>query len=270
MKWTKEKVDELNRLYDEGHTAQQIAEIFNVSIYSIKSIIFRNKNNAHRRRPKYTMWNDSTIAQIEKMLLNSVSLSEIANKMGVSYSSLTSKMRRLNLKFTNNIDKFGYTPKMIVDTFSITNSQLRQLLNNRIIVAEIRGRNLIVPEQEIVRWLNSGYAFLYRPYDVNGYWGDIWMAGMEESLKTNVCIDEIADTFGRTKMSISYYMKKRNFPPVVRYLNSYNICDRIQVNEWAKRNNMPLLPEKMSDKYFEILSHPFSSKAYYHRLTKEL
>lgn len=269
MKWTDDKIQELQNLYEKGHSAQEIADMFNVSLQSVKGAIFRNKNSVSRRRPKYTMWNEQTIATIERMLSSSMSLMEIANHLGVSYASLTSKMRRLNLRFTSNIEKFGYTPQTIVDMFNITNSQLRQLLNNKIIIAEIRGRNLIVPTQEIVRWLSSGYALLYRPYDLNSEWGPVWISAIEESLKTNVCIDEIAHTFEKTKMSISYYMKKKNFPPVVRYLNSYNICDRIQVNEWAKRNNMPLLPEKMSDKYFEMLSHPHSRMAYQEHLTNE-
>ena len=126
-------------------------------------------------------------------------------------------------------------------------------MNNKIIVSEIRGRNLVISEKEIIKWLESGYALKFSPLKEKEYWMPIWNNAFELSLRNNACIDEIAYVFGKTKMSISYYMKKHNFPPVIRYLNSYNICNRHHVNEWAKDHNMPLLPEKMDEKYIQMI-----------------
>lgn len=254
MKWTQEKINELQQFYAEGKSAKEIANHFQVSVSSVKGTIFRNKISIDRRRPKYLSWDEQLVQRIEIMLQNAMSLSDIANELNISYSSLTSKMRRLRLFFTTNLEQYGYTPQMIMDAFYISKSQLRQLLNNKIIASNIRGRNLIISEQEIIRWLNSGYALVYRPKDTSSHWFDIWIKAIDQSLETNASMDEIADVFQKSKMSILYYMKKHNFPSVVRHIHSYNIYDRKQVNAWAAAHDFPLLPERMGDKYFELIS----------------
>ena len=270
MQWNEEKINELRELHAQGHSAKFIAEKFNVSIYSIKGIIYRKKEINLRRRPKYNSWDDSLEQKIEHMLKNSTSLTDIASQLNISYASLTSKMRRLDLRFTDNIDVFGYTPQKIKEQFSITDSQVRQLLNNRTIKSAARGRNLIVTKDELIRWLDSGYALLYYPIPSgnNKEWDDIWFNAVTQSLKSNVSMQEIANTFNKSRMSISYYMKKQNFPSIVRHMSSYNMCDRQQVNDWAKSRNMPILPDIMPDRYFEQIGHPRCHLLYNQRLNK--
>jgi predicted DNA-binding protein YlxM (UPF0122 family) len=270
MQWNEANINELRALHKQGFSAKYIAEKFNVSVYSIKGIIYRKKEMNLRRRPKYNTWDDSLEQKIEHMLKNSTSLTDIANQLNISYAALTSKMRRLDLRFTDNIDVFGYTPQKIKEQFNITDSQVRQLLNNQTIRSEARGRNLIVTKDEIIRWLNSGYALLYCPipFDVSGDWDSIWLNAVTESLKSNASMQEIANTFNKSRMSISYYMKKQNFPSIVRHINSYNMCDRDQVNEWAKNHNMPTLPEVMPDQYFEEIGNAHSYKLY-HKLVSQ-
>lgn len=253
MKWTKEQFDKLYDLYNNGQSASSIAETLNISIPSVKSALYRRKNSSPiRARTNYVKWDDSLEDSIQALLVNSNSLSEIAEKLNITYSSLTSKMRRMDLTFTRHNIPFSNTPKQLINLFDITESQLRQALNNRALGCTTRGKQLYISDAALYDWLTLGYAFIYVPRDKSSPYVELWKKAYEEALKRVVTTNEIAETFNKSKMSITYYGKRRNFPLVCSYVCSYNLYMREDVNRWAINNNFPTLALAMSDKYINL------------------
>jgi DNA-binding CsgD family transcriptional regulator len=253
MKWTKEQFEQLYELYNNGKSAATIAETLNISVPSVKSALYRRKNSSPiRARTSYVKWDESLEESIRTMLANSNYLSEIAEKLNITYASLTSKMRRMDLTFTQHNVPFGNTPKQLTKLFVITESQLRQALNNRILGCTTRGKQLYISDAALHDWLTLGYAFIYIPRNKSGEYVDLWKKAYEEALRRVVTTNEIADTFNKSKMSITYYGKRRNFPLVCSYVCSYNLYMREDVNRWAMNNNLPTLTPTMSDKYVNL------------------
>jgi len=252
MKWDTEKLNELKALHQQGMSIQDLASNFNVSIFAIKAVLYRKTQTKNlRKRSKYVKWDENLEHTIASMIEKSVSLTEIAESMNISYSSLTSKMRRLNMRFYKPIGNF-YTQKNIVDLFNVTESQFRQVLNNRTIDCHMRGNQLLISHESLVEWLSNGNAMLYTPHNVDDEkWIDIWKKSVATSF-TRICtMSEISDTYRKSKMAISYYGKKKNFPPVVGYLNSYNIYNRNDVNDWSIENGFPVLSPFMKEEFFK-------------------
>ena len=270
MKWTKEQFEKLYELYNNGESAAAIAQTLNVSIPSVKSALYRRKNSSPvRARTNYIKWDESLEESIRNMLANSSSLSEIAEKLNITYSSLTSKMRRMDLTFSQHHVPFGNTPKQLTQIFNITESQLRQALNNRMLGCITRGKQLYISDDALYDWLTLGFAFIYFPKDKNGPYIDMWKKAYDEALRRVVTTNEIADTFNKSKMSITYYGKRRNFPLVCSYVCSYNLYMREDVNRWAVSNNMPTLAPVMPDKYVDLfirLHHYNEAKVLYQEL----
>lgn len=255
MKWTTEDFEKLNEMYVGGNSVQLIAMHFDTTISSVKSALYRRKHSTPlRMRTKYVKWNDSLENSIENALKKYNSLSEVAETLGISYASLTSKMRRMNLSFHDFSMTDAYTPKKIVEAYSISESQLRQALNNRTINCEVRGKQLYITEDSLNMWLDSGHSLLYVPVSDDEKLISRWTESVYHVMRKFTSMDEIADSFNRSKMSISYYGKKKNFPPVCGYINSFNLYIRDDVNQWAANNNMPLLPAKMDWTYFTMIS----------------
>jgi predicted DNA-binding protein YlxM (UPF0122 family) len=256
MKWTKEDFDKLNELYASGNSVQFMANHFQVSISAVKSALYRRKHSKPlRMRTKYVKWDESLEKSIENALKKSSSLSEVSEKLGITYASLTSKMRRMNLSFHQYSTVDSYTPKKILEILSITESQLRQVLNNRTINCEVRGKQLFITKESLYSWLDNGNSLLYFPVINDENFIARWSQSVFHVLTKFTSMDEIAEKFERSKMSISYYGKKKNFPPVCGYVNSFNMYIRNDVNQWSSNNNMPLLPEQMEWKYFQMISN---------------
>jgi DNA-binding CsgD family transcriptional regulator len=255
--WDDARIALLQSLHEQGFSTKEIAEQLNTSVHAVKAVLYRKNKTKHlRRRSSYVKWDEHLEAQIMQLIQNSHSLSEIAQYLNVSYSSLTSKMRRLDLRFYKKLSDGLHSPKDILGAFQITESQLRQALNNRNIECEIKGKNLVISEQAIEKWLSYGKAFTHTPLLEYGKWYEMWVRSMRKSLENVATMDEISEVFGVSKMSITYYGKKKNFPPVISYLQSYNVYDRKAVNAWAEANNMRLLPPTISPHHMEDVIHP--------------
>lgn len=254
MKWPQEKLDALYELYSNGKSAIAIAQELNVTVPSVKSALYRRKNNKPIHvRSKYIRWDENLEQSILAMLENSSSLIEIAEKLGVTYSSLTSKMRRMDITFHKHNISNGHTPNELTELFVITNSQLRQALNNRALSSNVRGKQLFITDEALSTWLSNGAALIYRPRDLDGSYMKLWIEAYTNALRNVTVTDEIADVFGKSKMTITYYGKKRNFPMVSGFLRSFNIYNRHEVNQWAVNNNLPQLPETIREYYLGMI-----------------
>lgn len=253
MRWDAEKIALLREYHQNGLSVKEIAEKFEVTVNAVKAVLYRKeKTKSLRRRSSYVKWDNGLEQKIASMIQNSYSLSDIAEYLNVSYSSLTSKMRRMDLKFNAAPQNGKFSPKEILNVFHITESQLRQHLNNRSIKCSTRGKNLVVSEQDIENWLSDGYAFLYTPQERSGKWMDMWKRAFRKSRRKVTCMTEISEVFQVSNMSITYYVKKKGFPSEFTYMQSYNIYDRYAVNEWAQKNGKPLLSPVIDMKYVEF------------------
>lgn len=257
MKWNAELIERLNALHKKGMTAQEMATELGVTIHAVKAALYRQQKsgNLHRRQ-KYTKWDAQLENTVAEMLKNSHSLSDIAESLNISYASLTSKMRRLNLTFHENVMVNGLTPKTIIENFHISESQIRQFLNNRKLKCEMRGKHLLVTKEAIYEWLSDGYAVRFPPRDKDGEWMLMWHKALRNTFRNFASMEEISWKFKRSKMSITYYGKKKGFPPVKAHLNSMHTYDRVAVNEWAEKNHCNLLPEIMEETWFKYISGP--------------
>lgn len=257
MKWDESSLRELSECYQQGYSIPDLALKFNVTTYAIKAILYRkNETRQLRKRAPYVKWDENLEQKIASMLQNSLSLYDIAKSMNISYSSLTSKMRRLNLRFEEQTENV-LTPKDVITILDIAESQFRQVLNNRSIECYTRGKQLIISKKSLEEWLSNGNSMLYTPREENGEWMEIWKKSLARSFKRITTMSEVSSTFQRSKMAISYYGKKKNFPKVFAYLNSYNVYHRNDVNAWALKHNYPILPLVMEDNFFyEFANEP--------------
>lgn len=253
MRWDAEKIAQLREYHENGLSVKDIADKFEVTINAVKAVLYRKeKTKSLRRRSSYVRWDDNLEQKIKSMLKNSFTLSDIASHLGVSYSSLTSKMRRMDVKFYDSSTQGKFSPKEILNVFHITESQLRQHLNTRSINCTTRGKNLVVTERDIEDWLSNGYAFLYPPSETEGKWMEMWKRAFRKSRAKVTCMAEISDVFNVSNMSITYYVKKKGFPSEFTYMQSYNIYDRSAVNEWAVANGKTPLEPLIDFKYMQF------------------
>ncbi len=253
MRWDAEKIAQLREYHGNGLSVKEIADKFEVTVNAVKAVLYRKeKTKSLRRRSSYVRWDDGLEQKIKSMLQNSFTLSDIATHLGVSYSSLTSKMRRMDVKFYESATKGNFSPKEILNAFAMTESQLRQHLNNRSINCTTRGKNLVVTERDIEDWLSSGYACLYTPREKEGKWMEMWKRAFRKSRAKVTCMAEISEVFNVSNMSITYYVKKKGFPAEFTYMQSYNIYDREAVNEWAIANGKTPLQPLIDFKYMQF------------------
>lgn len=253
MKWDAEKIAQLREYHENGLAVKDIADKFNVTVNSIKAVLYRkDKTKSLRRRSSYVQWNNNLEQKVKDMLKNAYTLSDIASHLNISYSSLTSKMRRMDVKFYTPSTHGKFSPKEILNAFNITESQLRQHLNNRSIRCETRGKNLVVTENDIENWLSDGYACLYTPRENEGKWMEMWKRAFRKSRAKITCMAEISEVFNVSNMSVTYYVKKKGFPKEFTYMQSYNIYDREAVNKWAVENNKTPLSPMIDLKYLHF------------------
>ncbi len=102
MKWTKEKVEELKELREQGFTIKQIAHILNTSYKSVETALDRYGIPREREEVKKSLKN-----RIIKLIKQGYTYEEIAERVDLTTSQVKYIIEKYNLK-ERAIEKIGF------------------------------------------------------------------------------------------------------------------------------------------------------------------